>query len=134
MRPKDRHTLYRYQYFTLKQIIIMAFLRKYFKVSGTSILESVIALCIISCCLYIAILVYGNVFNERTSPAFYISRNRVSELYFLSQLRADSLRDALDPRYQIEEEVQNSHLKKIRVIATDSLNPTVEEFYIQNYE
>lgn len=56
----------------------------YFK--ANSILESVIALSIISICLYIAVIVFSQVFSPRTSAKYYASQNRVGELFFLFEI------------------------------------------------
>ena len=112
----------------------MVFLKKYYSVKANSILESVIALTIISICLYFAILIFASVFTPRTSAKFYSTQNKVNELFFLSQLKNDS------PQYEspnedllIEEEIVNEHLKKISVQYKDSTQFKFEKsFYVEN--
>ncbi|MCD0464722.1 hypothetical protein [Flavobacterium sp. ENC] len=112
----------------------MVFLKKYYSVKANSILESVIALTIISICLYFAILVFASVFTPRTSAKFYSTQNKVNELFFLSQLKNDSLQyESQDENLLIEEEVINDRLKKISVQYKDSLQFKFEKsFYVES--
>lgn len=112
----------------------MVFLRKYCKVSANSILESVIALTIISICLYFAILIFASVFTPRTSARFYSTQNKVNELFFLAQLKNDSLQyDNENENLIIEEEVVNDQLKKIFIQYKDSTQFKFEKsFYVEN--
>lgn len=112
----------------------MVFLKKYCSVKANSILESVIALTIISICLYFAILIFASVFTPRTSAKFYSTQNKVNELFFLSQLKNDSLQyESQDENLQIEEEVINERLKKISVQYKDSSQFKFEKsFYVEN--
>lgn len=111
----------------------MALLKKYCKIPANSILESVIALTIISVCLYIAISVYAAVFTPRTSAKFYNTQNKVNEIFYLMQLQGDSLQyEGEDPNLEIEEETVNPGVKKISVHYKDSTNFKFEKnFYIQ---
>jgi hypothetical protein len=112
----------------------MVFLKKYYSVKANSILESVIALTIISICLYFAILIFASVFTPRTSAKFYNTQNKVNELFFLSQLKNDSLQNqSEDQNLLIEEEIVNHRLKKISVQYTDSTQFKFEKsFYVEN--
>lgn len=112
----------------------MVFLKKYYSVKANSILESVIALTIISICLYFAILIFASVFTPRTSAKFYSTQNKVNELFFLSQLKNDSLQyESQDENLLIEEEVINDRLKKISVQYKDSSQFKFEKsFYVEN--
>lgn len=112
----------------------MAFLKKYCSLKANSILESVIALCIISVCLYIAIMIFAAVFSSRTSAKFYNTQNKVNELFYLSQLRNDSLtNESKDENLIIGEEVINDGLKKIEVRYKDSSQFQFEKsFYVQS--
>ena len=69
----------------------MKFSRKYCSVEANSILESVVALSIISICLFIAVMVFASVFNERTSVRHFEKQHRANELFYLLQVRADSV-------------------------------------------
>lgn len=111
----------------------MAPLKKYFNHSANSILESVIALSIISICLYIAVMVYASVFTPKTSPKFYTSRNKITELYYLMQLSPDSI-DALNTdNLKISHEWINASLQQIDIEFKDSSGVIVKNnFFIQN--
>ncbi|MEP6931846.1 MAG: hypothetical protein ABI850_17625 [Flavobacterium sp.] len=112
----------------------MVFLKKYYSLKANSILESVIALTIISICLYFAILIFASVFTPRTSAKFYSTQNKVNELFFLSQLKNDSLQnESQDENLEIEEEIINDRLKKISVHYKDSSQFKFEKsFYVEN--
>ncbi len=111
----------------------MAFLKKYYSVGANSILESVIALSIISICLYIAIMVVSAVFTKKTTAKFYNTQNKINELFFLAQLQGDSLiYDGTDENLIIEEEIINTGLKKIKIEFKDSTQIMHEKsFYVQ---
>jgi hypothetical protein len=111
----------------------MAFLKKYYSLKANSILESVIALSIISVCMYIAVMIFAAVFTPRTSTKFYDTQNKVNELFFLSQLKNDSLvYESEDENLIIEDEVVNDDLKRIDIKYKDSSQFQFEKsFYIQ---
>lgn len=112
----------------------MAFLKKYCRLKANSILESMIALCIISVCLYIAIMIFAAVFTPRTSAKFYNTQNKVNELFFLAQLKNDSLaNESEDTNLIMEQEVINDGVKKIMIQYNDSTKFKFEKsFYIQD--
>ncbi|MEO6175604.1 MAG: hypothetical protein ABIP27_10690 [Flavobacterium circumlabens] len=112
----------------------MVSLKKYCSVKANSILESVIALTIISICLYFAILIFASVFTPRTSAKFYSTQNKVNELFYLTQLKNDSLQyESQDENLLIEEEVINDRLKKISVQYKDSSQFKFEKsFYVES--
>ncbi len=112
----------------------MVFLRKYCNLKANSILESMIALCIISVCLYIAIMIFAAVFTPRTSAKFYDTQNKVNELFFLAQLKNDSIKNETDQNNLIlEEEIVNDGVKKIIIQYKDSTKFQFEKsFYIQD--
>lgn len=114
----------------------MVFLKKYYNLKANSILESVIALTIISICLYFAIMIFSAVFTPRTSTKFYDTQNKVNELFFLSQLRNDSLTTQNEEEnLVIEEEIINGNLKKVSIQYKDSTQFLFDKsFYIQTYE
>lgn len=89
---------------------------------------------IISICLYFAILIFASVFTPRTSAKFYSTQNKVNELFFLSQLKNDSLQnESQDENLEIEEEIINDQLKKISVHYKDSSQFKFEKsFYVEN--
>ncbi|MES2545182.1 MAG: hypothetical protein V4548_09880 [Bacteroidota bacterium] len=112
----------------------MVSLKKYSNVKANSILESMIALCIISVCLYIAIMIFAAVFTPRTSAKFYNTQNKVNELFFLTQLKNDSIKNETNENNLIlEEEIVNDGVKKIIIQYKDSTKFQFEKsFYIQD--
>jgi hypothetical protein len=110
----------------------MASLKKYYNLKANSILESVIALTIISICLYFAIMIFTAVFSPRTSAKFYEAQNKVNEMFFLSQLKYDSLKSQnTNENLNIEEGILNDRLKKIHVHFKDSAKYEFDKgFYI----
>lgn len=96
----------------------MPYKKKCFDCAANSILESVIALSLISICLFVALLVYTNVFSMRTSSPFYNSKNKVDETFFLLQVHEDSINEEVQT---IEEEELNAYLKKVMIKPKDSL-------------
>jgi hypothetical protein len=114
----------------------MAFLKKYYSPKANSILESVIALTIISICLYLAIMIFAAVFTPRTSAKFYGTQNRVNELFFLAQLKSDSLsNETEDENLMMEEEQINEGVKRISIKYKDSTKFQFEKsFYVQANE
>lgn len=114
----------------------MLFLRSYCKIKASSLLESVIALTIISICLYFAVLIFSMVFTARNSSKFYETQNKINELFFVSQLGKNSLDEYLsNDSLVIEEEIIGSRLKKISVSYKDSLRLKVKKsFYIETNE
>lgn len=114
----------------------MAFLKKYCSPKANSILESVIALTIISICLYLAIMIFAAVFTPRTSAKFYGTQNRVNELFFLAELKSDSLSDeSEDENLIMEEEEINEGVKRISIKYKDSSQFQFEKsFYVQANE
>lgn len=111
----------------------MASLKKYCNIPANSILESVIALSIISICLYIAIMIVSAVFTKKTTAKFYDTQNKMNELFFIAQLQCDSLiYDGIDENLIVEEEIINTGLKKIKVEYKDSTQIKFEKsFYVQ---
>jgi hypothetical protein len=110
----------------------MVLSKRYYKLSANSILESVIALTIISVCLYFAILIFASVYTPKTSAKFYSTQNKVNELFYLSELESDSL-SGENENMLIEEETVNDNLKKISIQYKDSTQFKFEKsFYVQN--
>ncbi|MFH6996237.1 hypothetical protein, partial [Flavobacterium sp. FlaQc-48] len=69
----------------------MVLSKKYYELPANSLLESVIALTIISICLYFAIMIFASVYTPKTSAKFYSTQNKVNELFYLSELKNDSI-------------------------------------------
>jgi hypothetical protein len=116
----------------LKQIQIdMALLKKYY--SANSLLESVMALAIISTCLYIAIMVYANVFTKKTAIIAYSNQNKMNEMFYLLQVSEDSLQQVNNEN--INSEWINTNLQEITIKSTDSLDLGINKhFYINKSE
>lgn len=109
----------------------MEFIKKHYKVSGNSILESVIALSIISVCLYVAIVVYAAVFTPKTTAKFYGTNNKLDEIFFLMQVQNDSV-NSID-NLTIEDEWITTSLKQVTIKYKDSAKIDFEKkYYIQN--
>jgi hypothetical protein len=109
----------------------MALLKKYF--SANSLLESVMALAIISTCLYIAIMVYANVFTKKTSIIAYSNQNSMNEMFYLLQVSEDSLQQVNTEN--ISSEWINSNLQEITIKSVDSINLGIKKhFYINESE
>ncbi|WP_269234885.1 hypothetical protein [Flavobacterium flavigenum] len=111
----------------------MVLSKKYYKLAANSILESVIALTIISICLYFAVMIFASVYTPKTSAKFYSTQNKVNELFYLSQLKSDSLsNESEDENLLIKEENINAELKKISIDYKDSAQFKFQKsFYVQ---
>lgn len=111
----------------------MGFLKKYYSLKANSILESMIALTIISICLSIAVMIFAAVFTSRTSAKFYNTQNRVNEMVYLAQIKPDSLtNENEDENLVVEEEIIQDGLKKITIEYKDSSRVKFEKrFYVQ---
>lgn len=110
-------------------MLLMPLLKKYCK--ANSILESVIALAIISTCIYIALMVYANVFSPKNSIAAYGYQNQIQEVFFNIQCG----NEIENSNININNEWLNTHLKKITIEYQDSLkNTTTEYMYIYGEE
>lgn len=107
----------------------MKLLKKYYE--ANSLLESVIALTIISICIYITIMVYANVFSPKTSTLYYSHQNRINEQFFLLQLGEEITSDNII----LKENWLNTNLKEVEIKYTDSSNATISNtFYINATE
>lgn len=111
----------------------MESLKKCYNLKANSILESMIALTIISICLSIAIMIFAGVFTSRTSVKFYNTQNKINELFYLAQIKNDSLiYENEDHNLVIDEEILNEGLKKITVQIKDSTEFRLQKnFYVQ---
>jgi hypothetical protein len=91
----------------------MQYLKKF--INANSILESVLALTIISICMFIAVMVYATVFNSKNSLAAHLNEAQMQEMYFLMQVRPDSLLQALPKGFDIETGIEGrSRMCKIK--------------------
>nr|WP_322626516.1 hypothetical protein [uncultured Flavobacterium sp.] len=110
----------------------MKSLRKFCRLKAGSLLESVIALTIIAICLYVATMVYAAVFTSKTSLKHYEEQGSVSELFYLYQLRRDSIDGEDDnDRWKVLPEVQKGG-EKITITYKDSAATATHEkiFYL----
>lgn len=104
--------------------------KKYCNLPANSLLESVLALSIISICLYIAVMVFAAIFTPRTSARFYATQNNVNAIFFELQAENDSIQQS--DVIQLEEENIEKTLKKVTVRYKDSTNIGYEKhFYVQ---
>lgn len=107
----------------------MQLLKKYYK--ANSIIESVIALTIISICIYVAIMVYANVFSPKTSIKQYSHQNKINEQFYLLQLQDETSIENIE----ITENWLNTYLKEVTFIYKDSLfSNTSKTVYIHSDE
>lgn len=96
-------------------------LKKFFKQSANSLLESVIALSIISGCLYVTLLVYSSVFTFKTSIGSYKEQIKLNEMYFVAQLEQDSILEKYnDGKWEVNIENRNK-LRVAEIKHNDSL-------------
>lgn len=110
----------------------MEFSKRHYSVKATSLLESVIALSIISICLYFAILIFSMVFTPKTSVKFYDTQNKINELFYLSALKSDSLSESANDVFSIEENRLSTGLKQVKVSYKDSARFQFRKsFYLQ---
>ncbi len=109
----------------------MELLKKFFNCKANSILESVIALSVISICLFIAVMIYSLVFTPKTSSGFYVSKNKTNELFFLLQLEDDSI-NVNEKDFSIHEEWYSTSLKQVTITANDSVGEE-KKYFIQTF-
>ncbi len=79
-------------------------------------------------------MIFAAVFTPRTSAKFYNTQNKVNELFFLTQLKNDSIKNETNENNLIlEEEIVNDGVKKIIIQYKDSTKFQFEKsFYIQD--
>lgn len=88
--------------------------RNSFNIPANSLLESVVALSIISVCLYIAVIVYSSVYTPKTTARSYFTEHKVSETFFLLQIGLDSLIEEYDEDgWNIEREFSDNTAKMV---------------------
>ena len=97
----------------------MLLLKRYYK--ANSIIESVIALTIISICIYIAIMVYAKVFSPKTSIKQYSHQNELNEQFYLMQLQEETTIENIETT----ENWINTYLKEVTLTYKDSLSTNV---------
>lgn len=78
-------------------------------------------------------MIFAAVYTPKTSAKFYSTQNKVNELFYLSELRSDSIsNDSEDENLIINEEIINDNLKKISIEYKDSTQFKFEKsFYVQ---
>jgi hypothetical protein len=79
-------------------------------------------------------MIFASVYTPKTSAKFYSTQNTVNELFYLSELKSDSLaNESENENLLIEEESINERLKKISVHYKDSTQFKFEKsFYVQD--
>ena len=78
-------------------------------------------------------MIFASVYTPKTSAKFYSTQNKVNELFYLSQIKNDSIsNDSENENLLIEEEVLGDDLKKISIQYKDSTQFKFEKsFYVQ---
>lgn len=111
----------------------MVCLKKYCKLQANSILESVIALCIIAICLYVAVMVYATVFTPKTAPKFYNTKNKIAEVYYMAQIYPDSVEQMQKENMVISQEWINKSLRQVSLEYKDGSGVVIKSnFFIQS--
>lgn len=106
--------------------------KKHTSLKANSLLESVIALAIISIGIYAAILVFNQVFSNSTSEKFHIEQKNINNLFYEIQLGADTLQND-ESNYEFEINNSNSDLKEYKINYKDSAKIKLSNrFYIIN--
>lgn len=101
------------------------------KIRANSLLESVIALSIISICIYMTVLIYATIYQKDTSSTFYQSRNKMQTMFFMLQINPDSVFNDTDGVKIIHEEYLNIDVKLVEMGYTDSIQTlTKRKYYI----
>jgi hypothetical protein len=78
-------------------------------------------------------MIFASVYTPKTSAKFYSTQNKVNELFYLAELKSDSVSNE-NENLLIEEETVNDELKKISVQYKDSTQFKFEKsFYVQNH-
>lgn len=113
----------------------MGLLKGYHKMAANSLLESIIALSIISVCLYTAILVYSAVFNKNTSARFYSNQNKIYDTFFMMQLEKDSVMNFYSKENWDINSTDKGNSILINIKYSDSVQTYPEKvFFIENNE
>lgn len=81
-------------------------------------------------------MICSAVFTPKTSTKFYDTQNRINEMFFLAQLKKDSLsNESEDENLIIEEEIVEEGIKKITIRYKDSSQYQFQKaFYVQANE
>lgn len=108
--------------------------KNYYKIGANSILESVIALSIISICLFITLIIYSSIFSPKTSLKKYIIRNRVNEHFYTMHITPDSILRNIEEDWIIK---NNNNLGEYLIRYSDKYGIYGENRFfinINNYE
>lgn len=77
-------------------------------------------------------MIFASVYTPKTSAKFYSTQNKVNRLFYLSQVKNDSIANDENENLLIEEESINENLKKVSVQYKDSAQFKFEKtFYVQ---
>jgi type II secretory pathway pseudopilin PulG len=110
----------------------MKLLKKHTNLRANSLLESVIALAIISIGIYAAILVFNQVFTSNTSEKFHIEQKNINNMFYEIQLGVDTFQND-ESNYQFEINNYNLNLKEYKINYKDSAKIKLNNrFYILN--
>lgn len=79
-------------------------------------------------------MIFASVYTPKTSAKFYSTQNKVNELFYLYELKNDSiLNESKNENLLIEEETVNESLKKISIQYKDSTQFKFDKsFYVQD--
>ena len=109
----------------------MVCVKKSFNCSGSSILESVMALSIISICLFITLMVYTSVFSVKSSAKFYTGQLHHEAYFYYKLLQSDTLNPNSFDVINEETININPQIKKITIVFQDSLkNKTTTSYFL----
>ncbi len=107
-----------------------------YKLKGSSIIESVIAMTVIAICLSIAIVVYSRVLTSDNNTAFYMGQQKVKELL----LEVEETNSFLDEDFDFEtykiqkrvEKVEESTAHKIVFTVITSSQRKTYQYIVNN--
>lgn len=106
--------------------------KKHTSLKANSLLESVIALAIISIGIYAAILVFNQVFSSSTSEKFHIEQKNCNNMFYEIQLGINTFQNN-ESNYEFEINDFNSELKEYKINYKDSAKLKLKNhFYILN--
>ena len=106
----------------------MTLSKKYIKVKANSLLESVIAITIISISIYVSVLIINQVFSKSTSEKFYIEDKKMNELFYKIQFEDDTIPNSTN--FSIETENLKNGLIKYDIKYLDSTKLKLKSNFI----
>ncbi|MFL9843558.1 hypothetical protein [Flavobacterium rhizosphaerae] len=107
----------------------MHWLKKYGNTKAGSLLESVIALCIIAVCIYVTIIVFSRIYLPASSVRASHLKNKMFEIAILKEIGADSLSAVVNKNNLHVKEELDGNLVKMTITANDSIYDSLEQIY-----